>query len=55
MKKPTVRADLPINCNVKDYINYLLKSKKLKPKKENVFDWRKKLINLKINIQFQKN
>ena len=47
MKKPTVRADLPINCNVKDYINYLLKSKKLKPKKENVFDWRKKLINLK--------
>ena len=47
MKKPTVRADLPINCNVKDYINYLLKSKKLKPKKENIFDWRKKLINLK--------
>ena len=42
MKKPTVRADLPINCNVKDYINYLLKSKKLKPKKENIFDWRKK-------------
>ena len=47
LKKPTARADLPINCNVKDYIDYLLNSKKLKLRKESVSSWRTRLINLK--------
>ena len=25
LKKPTTSSDVAINCNVKDYINYLLK------------------------------
>ena len=38
---------MPINCNVKDYIDYLLNSKKLKLRKESVSSWRTRLINLK--------
>ena len=33
LKKPTIKSDASINCNVKDYINYLLKSKKLSTNK----------------------
>ena len=47
MKKPTARADLAINCNVKDYIKYLLKNKKLKTNKYSVLKWKEKLLNLK--------
>ena len=47
LKKPTARADLTINCNVKDYIKYLLKSKKLKTNKYSVLKWKEKLLNLK--------
>lgn len=47
LTKPTIKADLQINCNVKDYINYLLKSKKFNLNKQNISIWRNKIINLK--------
>ena len=47
LKKPTVRADIAINCNVKDYINYLLKCKQLNVNKKAIASWRKKLLYLK--------
>ena len=47
LKKPTVRADVAINCNVKDFITYLLKSKQLKISKTIISDWREKILNLK--------
>ena len=47
LKKPTARSDIAINCNVKDYINYLLKSKQLKTGKPAVLKWRKKLLHVK--------
>jgi len=47
LKKPTARSDIAINCNVKDYINYLLKNKNLKVNKTAVSKWSKKLLYLK--------
>jgi acetolactate synthase-1/2/3 large subunit len=47
LTKPTIKADLPINCNVKDYINYLLKSEIINLNRQNISIWRNKLINLK--------
>ena len=47
LKKPTARSDIAINCNVKDYINYLLKSRQLKLNKPSILKWRKKLLYLK--------
>ena len=47
LKKPTTKSDIAINCNVKDYINYLLKNKQLKTNKFSVLKWRKKLLHLK--------
>ena len=47
LKKPTARSDIAINCNVKDYINYLLKNRQLKLNKPSILKWRKKLLYLK--------
>ena len=47
LKKPTIRPDISINCDVKKYINYLLKSKQLSTNKFSVLRWRKKLLYLK--------
>jgi acetolactate synthase-1/2/3 large subunit len=54
LKKPTTSSDVAINCNVKDYINYLLKSKQLKTNKFSVLKWRKKLLHLKKKYPFSK-
>tara|TARA_Y100000294_G_scaffold176399_1_gene198729 strand:- start:486 stop:2276 length:1791 start_codon:yes stop_codon:yes gene_type:complete len=54
LKKPTTSSDVAINCNVKDYINYLLKSKQLKMNKFSVLKWRKKLLHLKKKYPFSK-
>ena len=51
LKKPTVRPDIAINCNVKDYINYLLNNKQLKTNKFAILKWRKKLLHLKKKIK----
>ena len=54
LKKPTTSSDVAINCDVKDYINYLLKSKQLKTNKFSVLKWRKKLLHLKKKYPFSK-
>ncbi len=47
LTKPTVKADIKINCSVKEYLIFLNKNKNLRIKKTLVHTWRKKLLILK--------